>query len=299
MTPESNARIGIIAKWQKALAKRVKNAENVLYEMLADSFSTLRTKPAYIVKVWDAFYTETYAPLFSRFTADIQQIPAINTEYFAGSVAEAKAADIAKVVGNAIDERLGIDAAGKIIKGRYMDTLLKDTTAQRNVQQFIYRTRAVKSDTVVKTQMKELVRGVKDQGGEISKFFDTNVYDTYQEADRLAQNVNAEQIGLPAAIYVGGIIDGSRPFCIARNRKIFTREEIADFGTPQDTYGGYSDKSTGSFGGKPKNGYDPFTQCGGHRCRHHLSWVSKEYAVRLDKGLEITEAGLLIRKQGA
>lgn len=299
MTPESNTRIGIIAKWQKALANRVKNAESVLYEMLADSFGTLRTKPAYIVKVWDVFYETTYAPLFSRFASDIQQIPAINTEYFAGSVAEAKAKDIAEIVSKEIDLRLGLQANGKIIKGRYMDTLLQDQTAKRNVQQFLTRTRALKNDTVVKSQMKELVRGVKDQGGEISKFFDQNVYDTYQEADRVAQNINAEQIGLPAAIYVGGLIDGSRPFCIARNRKIFTREEIALFGTSEDTYGGYSDKSTGSFGGKPKAGYDPFTQCGGHRCRHHLSWVSKEYAVRLDKGLEITPAGLLIRKQTA
>lgn len=95
-------------------------------------------------------------------------------------------------------------------------------------------------------------------------------------------------------MYVGGIIENTRPFCKERNRKVFLRSEIALFGTSEDKFGGYVDKSAGLFSGKPKTGYDPFTQCGGYRCRHHWSWLANEYAVRIDKNL-IEENGKLKR----
>ncbi len=295
MTDESEKRIGRIAKMQKALADKVKRAEAYLYEKIIENWSDIRSKPAYLKRAWDDFYVESYEPLFSRFSSDIQTIPDLNVDYFAENASTTRVKEIAKIVNGAIEERLGLTAAGRIEPGGYMDTLLKDQTAKRNVQQAFYRMRALKNETQVKQTMKELVRGVRNEGGEVSRFFNQNVYDTYQESDRLAQNVFADKLKLPAAIYTGGLIDGSRPFCRARNRKVFLREEIELFGTSKDAFGGYSNKDAGEFSGKPKNGYDPFTQCGGHRCRHHLSWIGEGYAIRLDTELEVIN-GVLVRK---
>lgn len=295
MTDESNKRIGLIGKMQKALADKVQKAESRLYELILENWKEIRSKPAYLQRAWNIFQVETYEPLFSRFASDIKTIPDLNMSYFAQEATNGRLKEIADTVNSALDERLGIEATGKLTNGGYLDTLVKDQTAKRNVQQLMYRTRALKNETQVKQTLKELVKGVKQEGGEISKFFDNHVYDTYQESDRLAQNTFADKLELPAAIYVGGLIDGTRPFCLARNRKIFLREEIALFGTSEDAFGGYSNKATGMFSGKPKNGYDPFTQCGGHRCRHHLSWVNKFYAVRLEPEEFTLQNGVLVR----
>lgn len=295
MTDQSDKRIGRIARMQQALAEKVKKAETSLYELILENWKDIRSKPAYLKKAWDVFYKESYVPLVKTLGADIQTVPQMSIEYFAEEAAETRLKEIAKTVNGALEERLGLDAGGTITRGGYLDTVLQDQTAKRNVQQYLYRTRALKSEVQVQQGMKELIKGVKSEGGEISRFFDQNVYDTYQESDRLAQNVFAEKLEMPAAIYVGGLIDGTRPFCLARNRKIFLREEILLFGTPQDKFGGYSNKAEGAFSGKPRTGYDPLTQCGGHRCRHHLSWVNRQYALRLDPDL-VYENGILTRK---
>ena len=296
MTNESNDRIKQIAEKQAALESQVLKSEGSLFELLLSYWSALRENPALIRKVFKKFQQNDLATLLNSFRLDIKTVVALNEDYFAKTGVVENMKKITATVSGRIDERMGVEATGEIIQGGYMDTLVQDQTAKRQIQQFFYRTAQNKNETRLKVEMKELIKGAKEEGGIVSRFFKNYVYDTYQEADRLAQNDFAEEIGLPAAIYTGGVIEGSRPFCIERNRKVFLRSEIALFGTPADKFGGYSLKEAGKFAGKPKDGYDPFTQCGGIACRHHWSWIAKEYAVRLDKTLVIIE-GKLVRKE--
>lgn len=299
MTDESNDRIKKIADQQTKLANQVKKAEGSLFELLLTYWSILRESPKLFTRLWKRFTKESYAPLFKQFTLDMKTIVALNEEYFEKTMATDRIKDIAKTINQVVGGRMGIDDGGKIVPGGYLDSLVQDPTAKRQLQQFFYRTRALKNDTQLKTELKELVKGVNEQGGVVSRFFDNYVYDTYQEADRLSQNEFAEELELPAAIYTGGLIEKSRAFCVERNRGVFLREEIALFGTPADQFGGYTNKEKGLFSGKPRDGYDPFTQCGGHRCRHHHSWISKEYAVRLDKTFAIQDGKLIRAKEPA
>lgn len=292
MTEESNDRIRKIEEQQNKLQDQVKASEVSLFELLLTYWKLLRDNPIALRKIWKKFLGESYSPLFNTFTTDIKMVLALNEEYFAATNSLERVREIASITNARVEERLGLEA-GKIIEGGYMDTILQDQTAKRQVQQFFHRTRSLKNETQLKYDLREIVKGVKDEGGVISKTFDNYVFDTYQEADRLAQNSYAVELDLDAAIYTGGLIEGSRPFCIERNRKIFLRSEILLFGSSGDKWGGYSDKAAGKFSGKPKGGYDPLTQCGGHRCRHHLSWLSKEYAVRLDPTLKIVGNGLV------
>lgn len=296
MTEESDDRIRKIAEQQDKLANQVKKAEGSLFELLLSYWSILRESPKMFTRLWRRFMKDDYGPLFKQFTFDMKTIVALNEEYFEKTMATDRVKDIAKTINKVVGDRMGIDDAGKITPGGYLDSLVQDQTAKRQLQQYFYRTRALKNETQLKTELKELVKGVNEQGGVVSRFFDNYVFDTYQEADRLSQNEFAQKLEMPAAIYTGGLIERSRAFCVERNRGVFLREEIAKFGTPADEYGGYTDKSKGLFSGKPRDGYDPFTQCGGHRCRHHHSWISKEYAVRLDKTLAIKE-GKLVRAE--
>ncbi|CAG5001887.1 hypothetical protein DYBT9275_02761 [Dyadobacter sp. CECT 9275] len=291
---DDNERIKKIEEIQLALEASVKKAEDQLFDLLMLNWSEVRNNPSTIRRLWAKFAREHYLPLITQFKTDIETVLVLNEEYFAATGTTEKVKSIAKTVSTYVDDRMGIDATGKIIKEGYLDTLIQDQTAKRKVQQYFYKTRSLKNETSLKLEVKELVKGVENKGGVVDRFFKDNVYDTYQEADRLTQNQYAQELELPAALYVGGLIEGSRAFCKERNRKIFLREEIALFGTPEDTFGGYSDKSKGKFDGKPKDGYDPFTQCGGHGCRHHLSWLTAEFAAVRDKTLQIVD-GKLVR----
>src|SRR5690606_32772552 len=82
-------------------------------------------------------------------------------------------------------------------------------------------------------------------------------------ADRQTNLQVATGLELNHAFYQGGIIKTTRDFCDVRNNMVFSRDEIAKFGTSADEYGGYTNKSQGEFQGKPKT-YNPFTDLGGY-----------------------------------
>lgn len=129
--------------------------------------------------------------------------------------------------------------------------------------------------------LKREIQGDEQFSGIIQNHFKTIVWDVYAEFDRQVGYKTAICLGYRSAIYEGGLIDRSRDFCIERNGKVFTFDEIRKFGTPEDEYGGYSNKATGDFDGKPKFDYDPFFDQGGHNCRHAFSFIPDRLAIRL------------------
>lgn len=288
---EINKRIEAILALQNAFDLRVEAAETSLLLDTITAWTDLQEKlfPTF-KKLWSAFLENQYIPLIESFIGDMNKIIELNEVYFGAPVPAAS-----------VLEKLGVTQAGAIVKDGYVSTLAQDQTAKRELQQYISRTKQLKFDQRRKEDITKLIKGTKPTAekpatpGIIKKFTDQNMKDTYQEADRVVQQAYADVHFLDAGMYTGGLIETSRPFCIERNRKIFIRSEIAKFGTPDDKWGGYTDKSTGTFSGKPKTGYDPFSQCGGHRCRHHWSWLANEYAKRLDKTLKEGEDGKLYR----
>lgn len=276
-----NKRIKAIADLQNGFGKRVADAEKGLLVQVLANFENLRSKlfPTF-KKVWNSFLEEKYIPLIESFVDDMRSVVDANEIYF-GKEVPAKG----------LFERLGITEAGAIKADGYVSTVLQDQTAKRELQQFLSRTKQLKSDQKVKEDVIKLIEGQKAhpklpaRPGIIQKFTDQSVLDSYNEADSIIQNDFATVNFMDAGMYTGGLIEGTRPFCKERNRKVFLRSEIVLFGTPEDKFGGYSNKSIGMFNGKPKAGYDPFLQRGGYRCRHHWSWLANEYAIRQDKTL--------------
>lgn len=294
-----NKRIQAIEQLQNNFDKRVEVAESNLLIKVLSSWDSLRSRmmPTF-KKVWNLFLEADYIPLVESFVEDMHVVVDLNRIYFEGE----------QVPTTGLFDRLGITAESTIIKDGYVSTILQDQTAKRELQQFINRTRPLKFDQKVKSDITKLIQGEKpvsaknaqteiqivEKPGIIKKFTNQNVTDSYNEADRIVQQEYAEKSGMSARMYTGGLIDGSRPFCVIRNRHVFLDEEIALFGTSEDKWGGYTDKSAGLFSGKPKTGYDPFIDCGGHKCRHHWSVLANEYATRIDKTI-IEENGKLKR----
>jgi hypothetical protein len=92
--------------------------------------------------------------------------------------------------------------------------------------------------------------------------------DIYSQYQRLGANEVRKDIGLRFAIYQGGLIESSRPFCEKRNGEVFHEDEVKSWVNLE-------------FEGKPETGYNPITDLGGYNCRHRLDWISDELAFRL------------------
>ena len=101
----------------------------------------------------------------------------------------------------------------------------------------------------------------------IKHHFQTNANDAYAQFDRTTQTTYADELGLRAFIYEGGLIETSREFCNERNGKVFTTDEAEAW-------------KLLNWKGKNKD-YDPLRDMGGHNCRHHPSFISDELAIRL------------------
>lgn len=132
------------------------------------------------------------------------------------------------------------------------------------------------------SRLKIMIEGDDTVTGLMAAHFRTITNDVYSEYYRMISYQQAVQLGYRAAIYEGGLLpEKSRPFCVHRNGKVFTFDEIQLFGTKEDEYEGYRDKSKGLFDGKPRFNYDPFINQGGHNCRHYWSMIPDALAKHL------------------
>lgn len=113
------------------------------------------------------------------------------------------------------------------------------------------------------------------------RYFGRWTYDVFSQIQRVGANQLRIKLGLRFAIYQGGLIKTSRPFCEEKNGQCFLDEEIGKW-VNED------------FEGKPETGYQPFVDLGGYNCRHRLDWISKELAKRLRPDLFISRPELFV-----
>lgn len=156
----------------------------------------------------------------------------------------------------------------ELIPGGYFESLFKNANIGQRVAGLVNQAITQKMPLAqFQKTFRAVFVGIPGQGM-LERHWKTNSFDLYQRIDRTANLVYADRLGLDYAIYSGTLEEDSRPFCIARVNKVFSRPEISSWEDLQ-------------FQGKPKVGYDPFVDCGGFNCRHHLSWISDEIAAHL------------------
>lgn len=170
--------------------------------------------------------------------------------------------------------RWGFDTGtGKLIPGGYFEALFTNQEFARRVASLVNQAITQKMPLNKFQQVFKQVFVGKPGEGMLERHWKTNSFDLFQRIDRTANFVYAERLGLNYAIYSGTLEEDSRPFCISRVNKVFSRPEIQHWADL-------------NFAGKPKIGYDPFTDCGGFNCRHHLSWISDGVAYKLRPDLK-------------
>lgn len=92
-------------------------------------------------------------------------------------------------------------------------------------------------------------------------FFETYAIGALMQTYNAAQYTYAKKFGYKRFLYVGGLIDESRDFCVERDGHEFTYDQGKEW---DDLWW------KGKIEGVPF-----FIQCGGYNCRHHIEWVEE------------------------
>lgn len=176
--------------------------------------------------------------------------------------------------------RYGIEAGKKKVAakaGGYIISTIADQAISNSIETVI-RNSVISEGPLSKLRQDigiELGRG--SGAGVLERTLADQLPQPALKAEREISIEVSQALQLNFAFYQGGEIQTTRPFCSERNNKVFSREEITKFGTAQDKYGGYTNKSAGKFQGKTKV-YNPLLDLGGYNCRHSYDWISDELA---------------------
>lgn len=188
----------------------------------------------------------------------VGRIVDFNQKYYSAFSTPAILAPIQDHVKETLGAWLGLTDRGKVEANGYLDTLVKDSTIKNQIKNLSLKSvisQAGYQET--KKNLQTFIEGNKEQTGALQRYYRNYAYDLYSVADRTNAQIYADKLKFNYAIYEGGLVEKSRIFCIKRNGKVFSREEIADW-MPTEAV--------------PPN-YNPFTDLGGYGCRHHLNWV--------------------------
>jgi hypothetical protein len=216
------------------------------------------------------------------------QLTAISNNYFEvvleGNLPKIFKSVIAKT-DKLINLYIGLEN-NKLVTGGFLDSYFKDPVLGTELKQMI--SKAVTGNLPIKdlvTLLRDKITGTDEKTGGLERKFNQYAADLYQTYDQAYNKTIGNELGMKYFIYLGGIIDDSRDFCVAHNFKVWSVEEAQDWPTwtpAQGTYpAGYVIKA------KDVNevpsylsyaGYDPLLNVGGPRCRHKLGWISEDLA---------------------
>lgn len=105
--------------------------------------------------------------------------------------------------------------------------------------------------------------GIDDVAGRpLASYAGTFAQDAMMEFFARINKIKSDQAGLDEYLYYGNIIGSSRPFCIARAGKVFTKKEI---------------EAWNKLNWKGKKRGNIWITRGGYNCRHHFQAVKREW----------------------
>ena len=290
-------RLGLIEAKQEELRQLALAVEAALYDAIVNRYDDIAKKYSLFYSVYADFVQEHWRPFVAEVVKVLDNIIVWNEDYFLAQQGNLLA-DIRTKAKTRILEVYGLTEKGAVIKGGYIDGLNNATIIKDRVGQFLASNVAQNQEKPASLkELSKVIRGRKDPEiiGAARTFSNQYIYDRLQEADRIAQTVFADELGMQAMYYIGALRETSRPFCKARAGKVFLTEEVNKFGTPEDKYGGYENKKTGYFKGKPKAGYVPAVMLGGIRCVHTTGYITNETALSARKDLQVIDGRLRIK----
>lgn len=208
-------------------------------------------------------YAEINNPLLiGGLLSGVGAILDFNSKYYSNLEAESRLLPLRQRVRDNMSDWLGIKE-GSVAKNGYLDTLIESSEVKAQVKaaavKIVYGQQGFNA---AKANVQELINGSPEKLGALQKYHRNFTYDLYSQVDRATAKTYADDLKFEFAIYEGGIIKTTRPFCREHNGNVYHRSEIAEM--------------------KPKKAippdYNPFTDMGGYACRHHWNWIPNSLA---------------------
>ena len=293
MQKESRARDNFIDENQAKYDARVGRLGNLLLKYIFDYFASewtieegkIRNTVANINKaqrisfVQQDFINNEVNPIMRFLARSLVKLSGLNKKYFR-SIPEIdnKEIDKANEFSNSrMNTLIGWDGK-ELVKGG----ILQETANLDDVFKRIRNdARKAAINNIPIARFRESVESYINQNKAVEKSIRRITGNIYAQYDREVSDQHRTRLKLTFAIYAGGKIRSTRDFCCERNNKVFHISEIQKFGTPDDEYGGYTDKSTGMFKGRNRNKiYNPLNDMGDENCRHRWNFISDQMALR-------------------
>lgn len=282
-------RVEYIVSKERALGNLTKVAEGKLYDTLMDEFTRrLSGKDGKLIgannvsvinainTIVDNFMANEQMVVMNSYISGLGAINGLNADYY-NKLSGDKAKAYTKDANTYMASVIGIGSGNKLVRGGFLDSFVKDTTIKNELKQFVYG--AVTGGTSFKdftSQLRERVISSGDGSGVLQRHYKTFAYDTMSQYDRAIGLQYKEKLGLKYGLYSGGLIDDSREFCIKRNNKVFTDEEMGKWVDDPTLPRSVKERKSGVV-----SGYNAAIDLGRWNCRHTINWISKEMALHL------------------
>lgn len=295
-------RIAAIEALQAQRDAAVSDMQRELYERLLTQAEQTFAQPELLPAFFQQFNATVQLPVVVQFGESLLQLVSFTLDYHqaTGTAVGGTLRQLRAPLEGWLRRQFGITDVGGFQPAGYLASYLSDPTPLRTVQQFTYRALAsVTGISEYRQGLRTLIEGAPDAkaSGLYQRAYQ-NTQDVYNQSDRVLQGLAADRLQLTAFLYQGGLIESSRPFCRLRNNRVFLREEIERFGTPLDSYGGYTSKAAGEFAGK-SSPYEPLVDCGGYNCRHQLHALANSAAMTLRPELKEVNGRLVLPASAA
>lgn len=215
------------------------------------------------------FYKQATPLIVTAIVGGVSKVIDFNNKYYGLMEPSAKLLPIKERVLKNVTDWLGVGKDGTAKANGYLDKIVKTPQIMSEIKDMSLR--AVYGQQGWDDTRKNFrewfgsstaQKAAPDELGKIAKYYRNYTYDLYSQIDRGTAMTYATDLKLEFAVYEGGLIETSRPFCKEHNGKVYHKTEIEQFEITK---------------AKPPN-YNPFIDLGGYGCRHHLNWISNALA---------------------
>lgn len=199
----------------------------------------------------------------------------------------------AQVIKNRIESGIGFTDDPKLLE------LLEDKNVESKIKQLLYdyvNPQRNLSDCVAEikciTGIKHIVSRSKLHERDLYRSIYDLAYNVYQHYEAVYNLTFATGIRMTYFIYQGGIDNDSRDFCVAHSNKVWSIEESEQWKEWTPYYGIKNNQFPEDYEIKQKDiyavpdyldyeGYNPLIDRGGYNCRHQLSFITENLALKL------------------
>lgn len=271
----------------ESLEKRVQGLQRALWREILEAFGELfgtdgkrlargtknvSASLAKLERLLDRFEGVQIAGELRLFAAELIEVGGLTVEYYEATDGRAKARAIEKSL-NLLRAVIGIDGAGALIAGGYLDRLGKTEAARELLRSYVVNSIVSgRSLFDFRNGFRELIVGNPDTDGALQRYWRQYAYDTYNKAHEVVNVSMADKLNMSHFIYQGSIIPTSRQFCRKRAGKVFTRAQADTWKNDPDL-----------IDPKTKDTYNPLIERGRYNCRHWINWISEDLAAELKK----------------